>query len=139
MMEFAPTIAQLKGAGFASVEGVLEFAGLQAAPRLSPALFVVPERESAAPNRIASGVIDQKVTEVISVVLVVAAQRREGAAGEELQIHTGRIEQAMVGWRHPDASSPCEYAGGRLLSAEGQRVAWVMSFSACRHIRKESQ
>ena len=134
MIAFAPIVARLKAHGFASVEGVLEFAGLVEAPRFSPALFIVPERESAQPNRM-SGVVDQKVTEIFAVVLVVATARAAKAASEALQEHSSAIEQALVGWTHPAASGPCEMVGSRLLSTEGQRVAWAISFSTSRHIR----
>lgn len=138
MIGFAPTIARLRAAGFASVDGVLEFAGLSEAPRASPALFLVPESESAAANRMA-GVVDQKVTERFAVVLVVATARATRTVSEALQQHGKAIEEALVGWVHPDASGPCEMAGARLLSTEGQRVAWAISFSVSRHIRRQSQ
>ncbi|HEX7820638.1 MAG TPA: hypothetical protein VF463_08460 [Sphingobium sp.] len=138
MIAFAPTIARLKEGGFLHVEGLLEFVDLSEAPRVSPALFVVPERESAAPNRM-SGVVDQKVTEIFSVIVVVEAQRLAGKVSEELKRHTDAVVQQLVGWRHPEASGPCEYVGGRLLPPEGRRVAWAISFNTSRHIRKESQ
>lgn len=138
MMGFAPTVARLKEAGFASVEGVLEFAAQIEPPRMSPALFVVPERDTAQPNRMA-GVHDQKVTETFSVVLVVVGARRAATVSEELSLHAEAVMRSLAGWRHPEASGACDYVGGRLLSAEGQRVAWAISFSASRHIRKESQ
>jgi len=139
MIAQAPIVAQLIAADFAHVEGVLEFAGLTDAPRVSPALYVVPERESAAPNRMGAGAIDQKVTEAFSIVVVVLSARRPGAVNEALTEAAGRIETALIGWKHPDASSPCELAGARLLSVDGQRVAWAMSFSVSRHFRKVSQ
>lgn len=139
MIPFAPTIGQLKSAGFAHAEGVLEFVGLIEAPIISPALFVVPERETAQPNRLASGAHDQKISETFTVVLVVKSARLAGAVSEELQGYVTRIEEALIGWSHPDASGPCEYSGARLMSAEAHRVAWAMSFSVSRHFRKVSQ
>lgn len=138
MIAFAPIVARLKDAGFASVEGVLEFVALAEAPRLSPALFVVPERDSAAPNRMA-GVHDQRVTETFSIVLVLAGARLAGRVSDELKQHADTIVERLAGWRHPDAGGPCEYVGGRLVSTAGLRVAWAISFNSPRHIRKESQ
>ena len=139
MIAQTPIVAHLLAADFAHVEGVLEFVGLAEAPRVSPALFVAPERESAAPNRMGAGVVDQKITEIFNVIVVVLAARRPGKVNEALTEATGRIEEALGGWKHPDASSPCELVGGRLLSVDGQRVAWAMSFSVSRHFRKVSQ
>lgn len=138
MIALAPTVERLKEAGFAHVEGLLEFVGLEQAPRISPALYVVPERETAQPNRM-SGVIDQKVAETFSVILVVAAARRAEKVAEDLKLHCDAVENAMVGWKHPEAKGACEFAGSRLLSVDGQRACWAMSFSASRHIRRESQ
>lgn len=139
MIPFAPTIARLKEGGFAHVEGAVEFAGLTEPPRVSPALFLVPEREAAQPNRLGSGGHDQKISETFSVVLVVRTERKLSAVSEVLQEHVEKVEQLLIGWKHPDASGLCDYVGGRLLSAEAHRVAWAMSFSVSRHFRKVSQ
>jgi hypothetical protein len=75
---FEPTIARLKDAGFAHVEGLLEMAALTEPPRVSPALFIVPERGAASPNQYGAGAIDQKVTETFTVVITLEAVRRVG-------------------------------------------------------------
>ncbi|QCI93265.1 hypothetical protein [Novosphingobium sp. EMRT-2] len=139
MIAQAPIVARLLAAGFNHAEGVLEFAGLSEAPRVSPALFVVPERESAGANTLGAGAVDQKITEIFNVVVVVRTERRPGAVNEALGEAIGAVETALAGWMHPDASSHCQIAGGRLLSTDGQRVAWAMSFSVSRHFRKVSQ
>lgn len=139
MIAFGPIITLLKAAGFAHAEGALEFIGLEQAPRISPALFILPEREAAQPNRLGAGGHDQKITEAFSIVLIVKAERRTGEPSELLQEHVSRIEQAIIGWKHPEASSPCEYSGARVLSVEAHHVAWAMSFTCSRHFRKVSQ
>lgn len=138
MIAQAPIVARLKDVGFASVEGVLEFVAQAEAPRAPVALFVVPERDSAAANRMA-GVHDQRVVATFSIVLVVHGARLAGRVLDDLQVHSEAVIVALAGWRHPAASSGCDYAGGRLLSTQGQRVAWAISFNCPRHIRKESQ
>lgn len=139
MIAFRPIIERLKDAGFAHVEGLLEFAALTTPPRISPALFLVPEREAAQPNRLGAGGHDQKITEAFSVILVVRTERKADAISEALQEHSAQIEAALIGWQHPEASTPCEYSGARLMSAEAHHVAWAMSFSVSRHFRKVSQ
>jgi len=82
---------------------------------------------------------DQKVSEVFSVIVVLDASRRADAVSDALEEEADRVIRALIGWKHPQASGGCELVGGRLLSMDGQRVAWAISFSASRHIRKESQ
>lgn len=139
MIAFGPIVAALKSAGFAYVEGVLEMAALIEAPRVSPALFIVPERNAARPNSLGAGAVDQRVTETFSVVLIVQITQRNPTVSEDLVLHSKRIEETLVGWKHPDASGVSEYVGGRLVSVDGPRVTWAMSFSLARHIRKTSQ
>lgn len=131
-----PIVERLKAAGFKSVSGLLEWSGLTEAPRATPALFVVVQGDAAQPNRM-SGVIDQKVEETFGVIVVVEAQKRAGDnVDDSLKQESDRVVDALVGWRHPEASRPTEYGGGRLLSADGYRVAWMLSFRTSSHIRK---
>jgi hypothetical protein len=126
-------------AGFKTVSGLLEWAGLTEAPRAVPALFVVPQGDSALPNRM-SGVIDQKVDETFGIIVVVEGQKRTGhAIDDSLKRDVDRVIDALVGWTHPEASRPTEYGGGRLISTDGYRVAWLITFKASSHIRKQSQ
>ncbi len=97
MIRLAPIVDQLKAGGFASVEGLLEFAALTAPPRAEEALFVVPQNERAEPNRL-SGVVDQKVAHVVSIVLVLkSAARRPGDVSEQLADCVKRICTVMLG------------------------------------------
>lgn len=137
MIALSPTVTQLKGAGFRNVDGVLEYAGLRDAPRALPALYVVPQAESASPNR-TNGIVDQRVVAAFMVVLVLSGTvRATDKASEELKLHADAIADALVGWKHPEASGPTEYAGGSLLLAEGNVVAWGLRFTAPYHIRKD--
>ncbi len=136
MIAQGPIVDQLKASGFRSVSGVLEWAGLSIAPRALPALFVVPQSDTAQPNRL-SGVIDQKVDEIFGVIVVVEARERAGESVDDgLKREVDRVINALVRWSHPEASRPTEYAGGRLISVAGDRVAWMMSFRTASHIRK---
>lgn len=136
MIANAPTIARLTGAGFRKVAGALEFAGLKTAPAHSPALFVISDRESATESE-RVGVHDQRVTELVRIVIVLKPNARvEGAASDEVKEVTDRVIDALVGWQHPDAASPFNYAGGRLLSADGWGVAWAADFRTAWRLRK---
>ncbi|WP_066546691.1 phage tail terminator protein [Sphingomonas sp. CCH15-F11] len=136
MIALQPIVDRLKAAGFAQVEGVIEFAGLQDPPRVVPALYVVPEAEGASANRMA-GIVDQRVTAAFLVVVVLGGQARaDGKVSAELEIQSGRARDALIAWKHPQASGPFEYAGGRLLSVDGYRLAWAVRLTAPYHLRK---
>ncbi len=138
-LTLTPIVARLRAAGFAHVEGVLEFAGLRDAPRHSPALFVAPDAEDAAPNRM-SGIIDQRVRAVFAVILVIAPDlRRRDGVDDGLAREEARIITALLGWMHPEAAAPAEYAGARLLSAGHEGVARALRFSTAYHLRSTGQ
>lgn len=139
MIDADPIIAQLVKAGFKQVQGVLEWAGLKVAPAHSPALFVIPDSDSAADNELV-GVHDQKIAEKFRVILVLKpAARVEGKPSRQLKIEVDRIRDAIAGWQHPDASKPCNYAGSRLLSADGWGVACAVDFRTSWRFRKGNQ
>lgn len=137
-MELAltPIIEQLRGAGCAQVEGVLELSGQETEPRRLPAYFVVPTDESAQPNA-NSGTRDQAVDVGFQIFIVVdGARRNKAGISEELREQTRRVKDALVGWTHPQASRPCDYAGGRLVSASGSTVVWAVRLRTRYHERK---
>ena len=139
MISLTPACVILKATGFRHCQGVLEFAALAEAPRVVPALFVIPSTDSAQPNRM-NGVHDQKVALSFDVVLVLGgAARADGKASDELTQQVSRIVQALIGVMLPGASSAIEYAGGRLLSADISRVAWAIRFTCGYHLRKAPQ
>lgn len=139
MIAIAPIVAHLEKAGFAKVAGVVEWAGLKSMPAHSPALFVITDRETARPNEM-SGIHDQRVATMFRVVTVVKpAGRVEGGASAEVEEQVRKVVNALVGWRHPASSSPCDYAGGRLLSADGWGVAWASDFTTPWRLRKGSE
>lgn len=139
MIALGPIVDRLEGAGFPKVGGVLEWAGLKSAPAYSPALFVIPDTEAAGESRM-SGIHDQRVVEKFRVIVVLKPSFRiEGKPSVELKIVVDQVIDAIAAWKHPDATAPCEYAGGRLLSADGWGVAWAVDFRTAWRLRKGSQ
>lgn len=136
MIAAAPIVDRLEAAGFAKVSGVIEWAGLKAAPAHSPALFVIPERETARPNEM-DGIHDQRVATMFRVVIVLKPKIRvDGGPSRELEEQIARVIDVIAGWRHPDASGACDYAGGRLIAADGWGVAWAVDFTSSWRLRK---
>lgn len=131
-----PIVDRLIAGGFREVAGVLEWAGLKAAPAHSPALFVIPDRETARPNEM-SGIHDQRVATMFRVVIVLKPKMRvDGGPSRELEEQIVKVIDALIGWKHPDASGACDYAGGRLIAADGWGVAWAVDFTAAWRLRK---
>lgn len=140
MISQKPIVARLEQAGLRNVSGLLEWASLAEAPRASPSFFVVPEADSAAPNGLGTRALDQKLAEQFGVIVVVEARARgDNMVDDALKEQVDKVIDALVLWTHPEASAPTQYGGGRLLSAEGYRVAWLVRLTTSRHIRKESQ
>jgi hypothetical protein len=140
-VKLQPVLDRLDGLGFVTRGGALEFAGLSTVPGRLPAAFAVLESEAAEPTRMATGVIDQRVTLVFAVILVVAANARMGAGGA-VQVSdaftdlSAAVLQRIVGWRHPDCSRPTEFVGGRTLSVDGTALTYAQRFKATYHLRK---
>lgn len=140
MISQKPIVERLEAARLRNVDGILEWAGLPEAPRAVPAFFVVPEADTPAPNGMGTRVLDQKVQEQFGVIVVVEGRARgKETVDDRLKVEVDRVIDALLMWTHPEASKPTEYGGGRLLSADGYRVSWLVRFTTSRHIRKESQ
>lgn len=136
MIAAQPIVDRLGAHGFREVAGVLEWAGLKAAPAHSPALYVIPDRETARPNEMI-GVHDQLVATMFRVIIVVKpAVRVAGGPSKELEQHIASVIDALAGWRPAGATGACEYAGGRLIAADGWGVAWAVDFTTTWRLRK---
>jgi len=136
-LSLAPIIDKLRAAGLDPVEGLLELKAMTAPPARLPAYFVVPTDETAQPNNVA-GARDQRVTVAFSVVITLRGARHGDTVNDELKQTTRRVKDALTGWTHPDASSPCDYVGGRLLSGSGSTIEWRVRFSTRYHLRRPS-
>jgi hypothetical protein len=137
MIAAAPIVDRLEARGCKKVEGLIEFAGLKNAPAISPAYFVIPARDAAPRDSDQTGIHDQRVQAQFRVVIVVKpAVRVEGGISRQLEEEERRVIDALIGWTHPDAAGPVNYAGGSLLSADGWGVAWAVDFRTAWRLRK---
>lgn len=140
MIALQPVAERLKAKGVPRIEGVLEYSALSAAPPLLPAHFVTPLDESAAANRLAAGVIDQRVSFQFQVVTIVqASAARSALPSEELGEQVRLVKAALLGWMLPGTVAPIELAGGRLLSAGGREAVWSTRFRTAYHERTATQ
>lgn len=141
-MDLAPVVARLEAHGIAGIEMLAALSLIEQRPPAGfPAYYVAPEREAAtAPRRVTDGGIhDQEVPcDFVVLVLVQAGGINPAAADAELAAKTATIEQALAGWRHPDADGTATaFLAGRLLPTEPSILGWIMTFRTLRRIRVE--
>lgn len=138
-MRLEPIIDRLQGLGFVTLGGVLEFAGLKDRPPAGrlPAAYAVPG-DSSAQRTERVGITDQKLTHEFSVVLILDANARAGAAriSEQLETLSRAVIMQLLGWTHPDMAGACQFASTRLVSASAGAVIWAISFTSTSHLRK---
>lgn len=135
-MRVQPIINRLDALGFKTLGGAMEYADLKQVPGRLPAAFVVPQNKSAAPSA-RMGVVDQKVTALFAVVLVLPSTREGNRLVSTLLEDFERaVVDALVGWTHPDASLPTEFADAAVLSVDGTSFTWAIRFRTSYHIRK---
>jgi hypothetical protein len=130
-----PIVEKLNAGGLKRVFGALELAGLDRAPAVLPAYFVVPIGADATANR-SVGVHDQATTFSFGVVVMLAGKGNDQRTSDELADREEEVIQALVGWTPPGASRACDYSGSRMLSVSGSTVSWLVNFRTGRHIRK---
>ncbi len=138
-MLIAPIIAQVQTVTvLKSVEGVVEFALAQQSLKGVPAAFVVPLMDSATPNRMLSGAVEQRVAERFGVILAVSNVRdqRGQAANEDLEGVRKSVIAALLGWQPAAGYDPVEYGGGRMLSLINPVLWWQLEFTTAYIERK---
>lgn len=143
-ISYAPIVERLDGLGFALTGSSLEYAALKNIPSRLPAGFAVADSEQAQPNRMGTQIVDQKVTEIFAIVLIVAANNRAAnAAGGKISADFESLRDAVkerfVGWQHPACSGLIELVDGRLLSVDGTAISYALRFRASYHIRSNAQ
>ena len=138
-MKQQPIIDELRALGFRQTGGVLEYAALQGVPGALPAAYVVPQGETAGPNRLGAGATDQRVEWGFAVVVILEANaRRPEAVNEQLEERTDAVKRRLTGWQHPDASGPTTFTDGQLVGAGANAVSWAVRFRCPYHLRKTS-
>jgi hypothetical protein len=135
-MRLQPIINRLDPLGFKTLGGAMEYAELKTLPGRLPAAFVVPQSKSASPSA-RVGVIDQKVSALFAVVIILPATRAGNRlVATDLEDFEAAVVNALVGWTHPDATLPTEFADAAVLSVDGTAFTWAIRFRTSYHIRK---
>lgn len=138
-MTLAAIIARLTAAATAltSVAGAEALGALKegTAPRHGDA-FVIPYRESAEPNALATGGFRQRIDVAFLVAIVIrrsddAKGGKRAASIDELRIS---VERALGGWEPAPESLPCELVESN-AGVAGTGVLWfVMTWRTDRYL-----
>lgn len=134
VIDLAPFITRIKDQvkAFKVVEGALELEKVMAGTRpVSPAAYVFLREERGADSG-ETGVTDQVMDALVSVVLLVDTHNDPVGkrAAAELVTLRKALRKALVGWV-PDANTgePVLFERGVLLSFEASRSCWADEFS----------
>ena len=100
--------------------------------RVVPACYIIPTTDSAGANRLASGAIDQKVTQNFAVLAIFKQPER----GDLHRIETA-LRDLLLGFTDREAGieTPVEYAGGATLRI-ADFLATRRNFRTTYHVRK---
>ena len=139
-MNLAPVIAGLTAAGLSRIEGATALALIAKRPPAHfPAHFVVPDSERGQAKHRVTGIHDQRVDCVFSVVTIVRPDAAaDGGSDAQLRRLMAAVEAALAGWRHPDAEGQSTLMlSSQLLSIDDTMIGWAQRFQTQRRIRKE--
>lgn len=136
-MLLSPIIAQIKAiatdgaAEFKKVAGAANFAAAREDLKFPTAAYVIPLRDSASPNQIEGGAVNQHIKEQFGVILAVSNLR--DAKGEAAQVEFERLRKLVIGSLMGFSASaeyePIEYVGGTILAIDAAVLWWQLTFS----------
>lgn len=136
-MRFDPILDRLRPVlndhGVQQLGGLGTIAGADMAQCRLPGLFVVPGRESAQANRLASGV-NQRVS-VDFVVLLAMDASCATDLDDSLHTLTSAIIERLTGFTPDGMAQPIAYRGARLAALEPGLILWGVTFATAYHLR----
>ena len=121
-----------------SVQGAAEFAAVKANPpkNRQPAAYVVPNSDSAGPNRVAVNAVRQRNQINFAVVLAIGnlRDRRGGTATRSLEALRDEVIAALLGWPPTADHEQVEYDGGLVIDFRDGVVWWQLDFRTATHL-----
>lgn len=107
-------------------------------PQFFPATIILPDRETPQTPARRTGIYDQDVLVDFMVAVLVGGSMTEDRIEAERRRLAALVEDAVIGWVHPDAGGTAtQYQGARLLPVDGRGLGWGMVFRTRRRIRKQ--
>lgn len=102
------------------------------------AAYVMPiaDRTDGRGN-VSAGATIQEIRETFGVLIVSrsAAGRRGGQAAEGLDALKDELNQALVGWRHPEGRGPTIYLSGVAQGFHGTAALWLSNYQVKTQLR----
>ena len=122
------------------VEGAAELAALMGSnemPQATPAAYVVPLGFDAGPQRDATGIHEQMVTESFGVVIVIdyAGDATGAAALPEIEDMVEAVRAALKGWQPVSAIDALSLRRGRLVDLRNGTVFYQLDVSLTQNDR----
>lgn len=106
----------------------------------SGSVVVVPYRERATENRLASGGFRQRVA--VQFLTGIIIREYDAAMGEDRALqfdaHKARLEAALAGWTPPAAEDACEMVGGESSPIEVGVSIYIHTWETSRFLTGES-
>lgn len=111
---------------------------VQSVQRDTGTIFVIPFRERAKPNALATG-FRQLVSEQILVAVLLRHHGDElGAAkAEQFSDSKHEIEQALAGWEPNDSADPLELVGGEGTPIGNGVTVYIQTWETSRLLMRE--
>lgn len=105
-------------------------------PTVTPACFVIPMEESAAPNQMGD-IIIQKVSSTVGIVLVVRnlADNKGVAAGIDMTALRRLVKDQIYGWQPASGLDPLERGSSHLLVLRDGHLWWQDLYKTSYHDR----
>ncbi len=138
-MLIAPIVNQVATvAALKRVSGSASFAAAQVDTIVTPCAYVLPLADTANPNRMLSGAVEQRVSERFGVVLAITNARdaRGARANDDLEAIRAAVITALLGWQPASGYDPVEYGGGRMLALTNYILWWQLEFATAYFERK---
>lgn len=121
------------------VEGAASLvAAMSSKVPVAPAAFIVPASDSASPNTLAAGAVDQNNTARFGVVIAVrnVADKTGKKAGDDLTPIRNEVAEQLMGWRPSSTFKSITYVTGRLQGFTDGVMWWQDTYQTSMHLRK---
>lgn len=126
-MDVSPVVTRLQER-LTGLREIAAAAGLEAAMSgnlAAPAVYVIPLNESALALE-HTGAVDELLTQVVGVILVV--ETRDSTGGEGVTDLAGlrrQVKRALLGWVPDDTTGePVRFLGGEIVEFANGRLWW---------------
>lgn len=101
-----------------------------------PACYVSTTSERASPNELASGAFRQRVTQTISILFVLGAERRSDSETDAVELTRTLVRNLLLGVTPPGADGPFQFASYSLRAMDQGLIWGELLFAAPYYLTK---